>query len=117
MDDDGFLDWVEEEEGIDAYDGMELEEGKHHAKIDFAGARDALANTLKESDDLSQDLHDSASRRTNFSSSTGNSTNRTVNTKILAKHHTDRALKNVELTNKFATATSKMEVLRQVKWR
>jgi len=110
MDNDKFLDWVEDVEGINAYNGMELEEGKPHAKIDFDEACEALANTLREHDDILQASHDRTSRHTNFSSSTGNSTNRTINTKRLAKHHKDRALKNVELTNKLAAATSKMTV-------
>ena len=89
---------------------MDLEEGQPNGKIGFGKARDALSNTLKERDDLSQALHDGASHCTNFSSSTGKSTNWIVNTKRLAKHHKYRALKNVELTNKLATITSKMEV-------
>ena len=53
---------------------------------------------VKEGDDPSFDSKNSgASRRSNFSSSTGNCTNRSVSSSRLARDQKDRALQNAQL--------------------
>ncbi len=98
---DDFLDRVEAELGFDDDDDPSLADGslgelprpRTAIKIS-ADARASLASTLNDPDmDLAANSHASKkSRRTNFSSSTGNSTNRSVNTRQFSASHKSRAL-------------------------
>jgi hypothetical protein len=98
---DDFLDRVEAELGLDNDDDQSLDgslDGTPHPKTSFkisANAKASLASTLDNPDmDLAANSHASAkSRRTNFSLSTGNSTNRSINTRKFAIAHKSRALK------------------------
>ena len=67
---------------------------------------------MKEGDDPSFDSkHSGASRRSIFSSSTGNSTNRSVNISHLVRDPKDRALQNAQLTGKNADLTNQNSML------
>ena len=98
---DDFLDRVEAELGFDDDDDSSLADGllggspRLKTAIEIsADARASLASALNDPDmDLAANSHASEkSRRTNFSSSTGNSTNRSVNTRQFAASHKSRAL-------------------------
>jgi hypothetical protein len=97
---DDFLDQVEAELGLDDDDDQSLDgslDGTPHLKTSFkisANAKASLASALDNPDmDLAANSHASAkSRRTNFSSSMGNSTNRSINTRQFAVAHKYRAL-------------------------
>ena len=75
--------------------------------IDVADASMAdLESALRDKDDNLEDINSrgsAASRRTNFSQSTGNATNRSVNTAKLAMTHKDRALDLAKAHNENAT--------------
>jgi hypothetical protein len=98
---DDFLDRVEAELGLDDDDDPSLDgslEGTPCSKTSFeisADAKASLASALDDPDmDLAANSHASAkSWFTNFSSSTGNCTNRSINTKQFAIAHKSRALK------------------------
>jgi hypothetical protein len=95
---DDFLDCIEQEVGSD--DDYTLDKspgGTSCLKSTFNTSEDAKASLASALDDpdmnLATNLHASAkSRRTNFSCSTGNSTNCSVNTKQFALTHKSRAL-------------------------
>ena len=107
MDGDGYLDEIEEEFGIDS--GF----GEEDQKMDLSEARELHQQTLGDRDDMSECDRSGPSRRTNFSQSTGNSTNRSVTTERLAVQHKDRALKNVALTRDNADLLNDNEKLRR----
>jgi hypothetical protein len=97
---DNFLDRVEAELGLDNDDDQSLDrslDGTPHPKTSFeisANAKASLASALDDPDmDLAANSHASAkSRRTNFSLSTGNFTNRSINTRQFVIAHKSRAL-------------------------
>jgi hypothetical protein len=95
---DDFLDCMEQERGSDDdYASDKSPSGTSCLKSTFDISEDAkvsLASALDDPDmELAANLHASAkSRRTNFSCSTGNSTNRSVNTKQFALTHKSRTL-------------------------
>ncbi len=78
-------------------------------KVDIAtAAREELMEKAMEQDTLSFGSKDgAASRRSNFSQSTGNSTNRSTNTERFRAEHKNRALENVELRKKCAEMQQK----------
>jgi hypothetical protein len=97
---DDFLDRVEAELGLDNDDDQSLDgslDGTPRPKTSFevsANAKASLASALDNPDmDLAANSHASAkSWRTNFSSSTGNSTNRSINTRQFTIAHKSCAL-------------------------
>ncbi len=97
---DDFLDRVEAELGFGKDDDPSLDgslEGTPHLKISFeisADAKVSLASALNNPNmDPAANSHASCnSMLTNFSLSTGNSTNRSVNTKQFAAPHKSRTL-------------------------
>ena len=97
---DDFLDRVEAELGLDDDDDQSLDgslDGTPRPKTSFkisANAKASLASALDDPDmDLAANSHASAkSWHTNFSSSTGNSTNRSMNTRQFAIAHKSHAL-------------------------
>ena len=103
--DDGYLDEFEKELGLESDDGSDILPGVH-VEGGPTESRASLQETLKSRDlEGSVRSDDGASRRTNFSQSTGNSTNRTANTERLAQHHKPRALELAKAKNNEATLT------------
>ncbi len=100
---DNFLDRMEHELGLKDEDNMSVDRsvgGTPKSQSTFeisADAKASLASALNDPNmDLAANSHASAkSRRTNFLSSTGNSTNCSVNTKKFAMTHKARAIKEV----------------------
>jgi hypothetical protein len=109
--DDGYLDEFEKELGLESDDGSDILPGVH-VEGGPTESRATLQETLKSRDlEGSVRSDDGASRRTNFSQSTGNSTNRTANTERLAQHHKPRALELAKAKNNEATLTRLNEEL------
>ena len=91
--------------GLESDDGSDILTGVHVEGCP-SDSRALLQETLKSRDlDGSVRSDDGASRRTNFSQSTGNSTNRTTNTEWLAQHHKPRALELAKAKNNEETLT------------
>ena len=93
------LERVEEDLGIDQGWNADSELGDD-SRVDLIGHREALAMTLRDRiDDVDDADRSGPSRRTNFSQSTGNSTN---NSDATTQLHTQRAtaLKTIVLVDK-----------------
>ncbi len=77
----------------------DMEEGKG-GRLAVVGHQEALEKTLRDCiDDVDNAAHSGASRRSNFSQSTGNSTIHLTAAAQLACNHEDHALRNVALLN------------------
>jgi hypothetical protein len=112
-DKDDFLESVEADLGIDQ--GWTADtEGIVGVQVDVSGYREALARTLRDRpDDINNDNKNRTSRRTNFSQSTGNSTN---NLDATTCCHTlkEKARKNIALVNKNATLANDLTDFKEV---
>ena len=115
-DEDDFLAEVEAEYALDGDDGDEdMGGGAGEAAVDGMDRVQARANlnsTLREDDDLSNASHEGASRRTDFSQSTGNSTDASMNTARMATQGRENALRNAHLVNANASLQQECEALR-----
>lgn len=116
LNDDGYLDEVEAEMGISLSNarGDDIDDGTPFpSRLTLEGAQEALRATLHDRDDLSAGDRSAASRRTNFSQSTGNSSNRSENTARVMLHHRDRALQNRELVTQNADMSARIREMEE----
>jgi len=105
---DGQLEGVELELGIDRDWEADME-GNDGRTIDVVGHKEALETTLRDRiADIDDADRSGPSRRTDFSQSTGNSTNNTDATTRMHTHR-ERALTTIALVNKNSTLTSNLE--------
>ena len=105
---DGQLEGVELELGIDRDWEADME-GYDGRTVDVVGHKEALETTLRDRiADIDDADRSGPSRRTDFSQSTGNSTNNTDATTRMHTHR-ERALTTIALVNKNCTLTSNLE--------
>jgi hypothetical protein len=107
-DSDGQLEGVESELGIDRDWEADME-GDYGRMVYIVGHKEALEMTLRDwINDIDNADRSGLSRRTDFSQSTGNSTNNTDATMHMHTHR-ERALTTITLVNKNSTLTNNLE--------
>ena len=85
-------DFCEELEATLGLESRPNSPGKDVEMVLDGDAKEELLTSLKQNNDLDFNDNSDASRRTNFSQSTGNASNRSVNTAKLARDYKDKAL-------------------------
>ena len=107
------IDEIERELGLDFDVNVGVEDeavrgegGAANVTVEMATA--ALARSLRDRDDASDAERSGPSRRSDFSQSTGNSSNRSVTSTNMAMNHRQRALENFALTSRNAELEARL---------